>query len=627
MEMTAAFDPLGARILVVDDAADAPAVEAMLREAGYSKVVAVHDPCEAAGRHAAEPFDLVVLDIVKPGIDGFAVIGQLRAAGHGHAPAILAVTADPAVIERALDGGARDFVARPLQAAEVVARVRNLLRAQASMGVLRERGGTLERRLGERTAELRESEEDFRLFAANMTVGMFIRGVERKTYRFVNAAFGKVTGQDAAPGDSIDKVLSNLHPEDEPVVRLHIQRTPEGLFERDMRFRHADGTHRWGHVHTFPMRDAGGRAAWIGGTIEDITERKLAEIALAEADSRFRALVEQSIVGIFVVDDGRFTYANPRMCSMFGVPVGGLTGRTTLEFIVESDRARLLENRRRALAGDEDVLATTYHIRRFDGESCQVAWDGRFIELEGRRVILGIAQDVTQRLTAQAAIVKANEQLKALSHRVLAAQEDERRSISRELHDDVGQSLIALRMGLHRLGGHVDAPLVPVLAQCLGVSRAILDRLHELSIDLLPPQLDELGLADALRWLVSRQRDLTGMSIVCRIGTSERLAAPVELACYRICQEALSNATRHARAHAIAVELDSDADQLIVSVRDDGQGFDEKEARDHGLAGGNLGLIGMRERAQLAGGRLEMRTGPMLGTTVSAFFSLAEDRA
>lgn len=623
--MTAGSDNLGARILVVDEAADAHLVQAMLRDAGYSNVLAIHDPREVAPRHAAEPFDLVVVDLVKPGLDRFAVIEQLRATAPGQAPPILAVIADSGGAKRALESGARDFVSRPLQGAEVLARAGNLLRIELAMKAMRRHGEQLERTLAERTAELQESEETFQLFGANMPVGMFIRGVESRTYRFVNAAFENVTGQSVAAGDSIDKVISKLHPDDEPFVRLHIQGGPEVLFEGDLRFRRADGTQRWGHVLTFPMKDAGERTIWVGGIIEDVTERKLAQIALAEAESRFRALVEQSIVGIFVVDEGRFTYANPRMCSMFGARLGELVGHATMEFIVEADHERFRENRRRALSGEERALAATYRIRRIDGAVCHLAWDGRIIELDGRRVMLGIAQDVTQRLAAQAAIAKANERLKALSRRVLTVQEEERRSISRELHDDVGQSLLALRMGLHRLGGHVGEEQVPILAQCLGVSRAIMERLHELSIDLLPPQLDELGLPDALRWLVSRQRDLTGLAIVCRIGTSARLAGPVELACYRICQEALSNATRHARAHVIEVDLDSDGDQLILSVRDDGQGFDEKAARDQGLAGANLGLIGMEERAQLAGGRLEMRTAPMLGTTVSAFFALAED--
>jgi two-component system sensor histidine kinase UhpB len=231
-------------------------------------------------------------------------------------------------------------------------------------------------------------------------------------------------------------------------------------------------------------------------------------------------------------------------------------------------------------------------------------------------------RDITQRKRAQASLENANERLRVLSKRVLAIQEEERRSISRELHDDVGQSLIALQMGLHRIAGHLGDREAEVLAHCIDVSDSIQEKLRELSVQLLPPQLEQLGLPDALRWLTSRQRSLSGVAIACRFGVAGRFQAGVEGACYRICQEALSNATRHARASTITIELDSDGDSLILTVRDNGAGFDMKSKREEALWAGSLGLISMEERAGLAGGRLEVLSMPGKGTSVSAFFPL-----
>jgi signal transduction histidine kinase len=129
-------------------------------------------------------------------------------------------------------------------------------------------------------------------------------------------------------------------------------------------------------------------------------------------------------------------------------------------------------------------------------------------------------------------------------------------------------------------------------------------------------------LPDALRWLTSRQRSLSGLAIACRFGVAGRFAVEVEGACYRICQEALNNATRHARANSISIELDSDGDSLILTVRDNGMGFDLKSKREEALRSGSLGLISVEERARLAGGRLEVRSVPAKGTTVCAFFPL-----
>jgi signal transduction histidine kinase len=147
--------------------------------------------------------------------------------------------------------------------------------------------------------------------------------------------------------------------------------------------------------------------------------------------------------------------------------------------------------------------------------------------------------------------------------------------------------------------------------------------LRELYLELHPPQLDQLGLQAALRWLVNRQRGMTGLAIDCRVKGVEDgdIPAAVASACYRICQEALNNATRHAQARHIGVELESRQGSLELSIGDDGVGFDELTKRE-GMLKGSLGLISMEERALLAGGRLELRTAPGAGTRVVAHFAL-----
>ena len=248
------------------------------------------------------------------------------------------------------------------------------------------------------------------------------------------------------------------------------------------------------------------------------------------------------------------------------------------------------------------------------------------IAVGGHTLFAAFMRDITQRKLAQGALEDANKRLRVLSEKVLAVQEEERRDISRELHDDVGQSLLALRMGLQRLEGHVGLPHGDLLRDCIVVSDKIQEKLRDLSMRLLPPQLEQLGLQDALTWLVSQQRSLTGLAIACRFGTAERFATGVESVCYRICQEALNNATRHARAGQIDVELDADAESMILTIRDDGRGFDEHAQRMHAVRNGSMGLIGMEERARLAGGRLQLRTAPGKGTSILAFFPLAVAR-
>ena len=232
-------------------------------------------------------------------------------------------------------------------------------------------------------------------------------------------------------------------------------------------------------------------------------------------------------------------------------------------------------------------------------------------------------EDVTDRMLAHRALADANKRLHAMSKRVLSIQEEERRSISRELHDDIGQSLTALKIGLHRLVQRISDHDRVLLTECLDTADNTLDKLRDLSHELRPPQLDQLGLEGALEWLVGRQRSTTGLDFKCEFaGLNARLPAEIESVCYRITQEALSNATRHASAKQIRIRVELSDRLLTLAIRDDGVGFDMNTAQKKALKTGSLGLISMEERAQLAGGRLKMRTVPGGGTTVQATFAL-----
>lgn len=217
---------------------------------------------------------------------------------------------------------------------------------------------------------------------------------------------------------------------------------------------------------------------------------------------------------------------------------------------------------------------------------------------------------------------EARMRLQALSNSMLQVQESERRHIARELHDEIGQSLTALKLNLEalqrRLHGHAALPQAINAAALAG---QLLDQVRALSLDLRPPQLDDLGLAAALHWLVGRHELEDGPALALKTPEAlPRFDALVETACFRIAQEAVTNALRHARPAEIRIALDFDASRLRLSVRDDGLGFDPAEARLRALQGGSLGLIGMDERCQLAGGRLDIVSRSGDGTEIIATF-------
>jgi signal transduction histidine kinase len=206
-----------------------------------------------------------------------------------------------------------------------------------------------------------------------------------------------------------------------------------------------------------------------------------------------------------------------------------------------------------------------------------------------------------------------------LMQRLLTAQEEERRRIAQDLHDHAGQIMTALMMQLTFLVDHIDDTDKATLAEDLGRFRDItgqgLDELHKLVYDLRPLILDDYGLGPAVRSYVETHLQPAGLEVDLQIiGLQDRMPRDIELAAYRIIQEAATNTLRYAEAKRVEIRIDRRKDWLIVMVRDDGKGFDQEEARSKK----SLGLYGMRERAELVGGNVQVLSVAGAGTTIVA---------
>jgi PAS domain S-box-containing protein len=240
-----------------------------------------------------------------------------------------------------------------------------------------------------------------------------------------------------------------------------------------------------------------------------------------------------------------------------------------------------------------------------------------------------------QSLAAQAAIAIQNAQLfeqvdlghkrlQALSQRLVEMQEAERRRIARELHDEIGQALTAVKINLQGAQRLLEAPgLSQVLQETVNTVERTLQQVRGLSLDLRPSMLDDLGLIPALRWHVDRQGQQGGF---CARFTADpledRLRPDLEIACFRVAQEALTNVIRHAHARQVSVELRTIQEELELIVRDDGVGFDVKAALEKASQGLSLGLLGMEERVRLAGGQASFESIPGRGTQIRVRFPL-----
>ncbi len=212
----------------------------------------------------------------------------------------------------------------------------------------------------------------------------------------------------------------------------------------------------------------------------------------------------------------------------------------------------------------------------------------------------------------------AYERLGLLHGRLEAAKEEERRFLAHELHDELGQSLTALKLRLQLdgrapvLAPHESAP------QALALIDQLIARVRQISIDLRPPLLDEVGLGPALRFYLEGQAALSSVAIVLefRDGTEgARLAPDLEIACFRVVQESITNALRHAAAHHIQVRIVRDAEHVSLAIRDDGRGFDPSALATLDLAA-HLGIVGMRERVRARAGAFHITSRPGDGTAI-----------
>jgi signal transduction histidine kinase len=216
--------------------------------------------------------------------------------------------------------------------------------------------------------------------------------------------------------------------------------------------------------------------------------------------------------------------------------------------------------------------------------------------------------------------MRARQELQELSARLLSAQEEERRSISRELHDEVGQSLSALLMEAGNAAARVSPDSTEVRRHVESIKRlaeASVQVIRNMSLLLRPSMLDDLGLVPALEWQAREVSKRTGLRVkVTADENASELPDEHKTCIYRVVQEALHNCARHAQAHNVTVEVRQQPSQIVLSVVDDGHGFDARRVR-------GLGLVGMEERVHHLGGALRLKSQPGSGTTIAVVLPLA----
>ena len=278
----------------------------------------------------------------------------------------------------------------------------------------------------------------------------------------------------------------------------------------------------------------------------------------------------------------------------------------------------------RALSLGQTSLNELIDIETFDGERKTIENSAAPIR-NASGLIVGaviVNEDVTERVRAEDALRQSAERLHGLSRRLLEVQEEERRHLARELHDEFGQLLATITLHVHTARHLAAESAHSTLDECMGLLQRAGEQVRSLALELRPAMLESAGLDVTLRWLAERHQQRTGVAAAV-VGHVNSVPGPMAIACFRVTQEALTNVARHARAQRVWIDLRRTDRVVELVIRDDGVGFDVAEVLQEAPARGQLGLFGMRERAQILGGSLDFDSQPGKGTRIRLSLPLA----
>jgi len=436
---------------------------------------------------------------------------------------------------------------------------------------------------------------------------------------------GRILGLESFSGvPNQAQLYEFIHPDDRQHHQQVLNEALKGsrLFDVEVRFVRPDGSMRFVHIRDEIVRDESGKPIRMFGAVQDVTERRRAEEAVRRSEEHLRLVINTIPVMTWSTrPDGIVDFLNQRWLDYAGLSLEEYVNDPTGPIHPE-DIPRVMEKWLAQMAvgeGYEDEM----RLRRADGEYRWFMVRTEPLRDESGKIVkwYGVSTDIDDRKRAEEQLKITSEQLRALSARLQSTREEEGTRIAREIHDEVGGALTSLKWDLeetHRiLAGPIEPSQLAALREKLHALMKLADTafsaIRRIASELRPTILDDLGLVAAIEWQTQQFQARTGIVCHCDCSLEKvELSNEQSTAVFRIFQEALTNILRHAQATRVNIKMNKEKSYFVLSVSDNGKGIMNHEKLDQQ----SLGILGMRERAHLIGGEIEIKGEKEKGTVV-----------